>query len=586
VRPWEPPSLQFSCNSLMSPNSKVFILTLAGQERDALAFAQRRYPGCETVRLSKSELRESGWKHQLRHLRQIRGEALLIFTDALESLREPMLLRWTVLVHRCRETVIADSSGESVVSSKAGLLRLLPETLIAALADVMVFAFAWIGLRLFQRWLKFGREPEAGVGPLDLAFLYPSQAGLNTPGGALTHVTGFLSGLAQEGARSVVFCGQPIQTTSDVYYVPGSRRLHLFREAATLSYNFSFIVAARRQLIQKKPCLLYQRHGRFLFAGAVLSRLLGIPLVLEYNASEDWMAKHWDPARFSPWLRLCERVSVRAASLLVVVSHPLKQQLMEAGVSPERILVNPNAVDPEWFHPDSGGANVRLELGFRPGHIVVCFVGTFSYWHGVGVLEQAIRSLLDNPQAACGLLKFLLVGDGLLAAPLRNALEPYVRRGQVTFTGAIPHRSVCAYLDAADILVSPHVPMPGGIPFFGSPTKLFEYMSMGKAIAASALNQIADVLEDGKTALLVRPGDPRELAEAIQRLAADPQLRFELGRNARETVLARHTWRRNAARVLAYCADGRRTTNESPLRAAVDSAPAPSTSNSLAKQNL
>ena len=109
---------------------------------------------------------------------------------------------------------------------------------------------------------------------------------------------------------------------------------------------------------------------------------------------------------------------------------------------------------------------------------------------------------------------------------------------------------------------------------------------MGKAIAASALNQIADVLEDGKTALLVRPGDPRELAEAIQRLAADPQLRFELGRNARETVLARHTWRRNAARVLAYCADGRRTTNESPLRAAVDSAPAPSTSNSLAKQNL
>src|SRR5207253_10222343 len=68
---------------------------------------------------------------------------------------------------------------------------------------------------------------------------------------------------------------------------------------------------------------------------------------------------------------------------------PLKQQLMEAGVSPERILVNPNAVDPEWFHPDSGGANVRLELGFRPGHIVVCFVGTFSYWHGVGVLERS-----------------------------------------------------------------------------------------------------------------------------------------------------------------------------------------------------
>src|SRR5207244_9485976 len=93
VRPWEPPSLQFSCNSLMSPNSKVFILTLAGQERDALAFAQRRYPGCETVRLSKSELRESGWNNQLRHLRKIRGEALLIFPVVIALYGVQLILR-------------------------------------------------------------------------------------------------------------------------------------------------------------------------------------------------------------------------------------------------------------------------------------------------------------------------------------------------------------------------------------------------------------------------------------------------------------------------------------------------------------
>ena len=95
----------------MSRPSKVFVLVLAGQERDALAFAQRRYPAREAVILPKTELRESSWKSQLRKLRQLRGEALLIFVDSLESLREPMLLKWTVLVHRCRETVLADSSG-------------------------------------------------------------------------------------------------------------------------------------------------------------------------------------------------------------------------------------------------------------------------------------------------------------------------------------------------------------------------------------------------------------------------------------------------------------------------------------------
>lgn len=570
----------------MNQQSKVFVLVLAGQQGEALAFAQRRYPGCDAVILSKIELRESGWKCQLEKLRQLHGQALVIFTDSLESLQEPLLLKWTMFVHRCRETVLADSSGSFEVTSRAGFLGLLPRTLMAALADVAVFAFAWIGLRLFQVCLRLGSAPEERAGLIDLAFLYPSQAGLDAPGGALTHVTGFLSGLMQEGARSAVFSGRPLQTACDMHHIPQSRRPHLFREAATLSYNIRFVVAARKLLAQKRPRLLYQRHGKFLFAGAILSRLLRIPLVLEYNGSEDWIAKHWDPARFSPWLRLCERVSVRAASLIVVVSNPLKQQLMKIGVKAERILVNPNAVDPEWFYPQCGGSKVRQDLGFRSGDVVVCFVGSFSYWHGVAVLEKAIRSLLGETQPSGAPLKFLLVGDGPLAAQFRNALEPYVRDGLVRFTGAIPHRSVRTYLDAANILVSPHVPMPGGVPFFGSPTKLFEYMAMGKAITASALDQIADVLEDGKTALLVRPGDADELVKAIQRLASDAQLRVELGRNARQSALARHTWRQNAKRVLAYHADNRSASDEPTPRIVFAGDSSPSRNANLAKQNL
>lgn len=569
----------------MSRQSKAFVLVLAGLERDALAFAHRRYPACEAVILSKTELRAGGWKSQLRILRQLKGEALLIFTDFLESLQEPILFKSTVLVHRCRETILADSSGSFEVSTRVGFLGLLPRILIAALTDAIVFVCVWIGLQLFLEWIKLWREPKPQVGVFDLAFLCPSQGVLGAPGGALTHVTGFLSGLAKEGARSALFCGQPLQAACDVHIVSGSRRFHLFREAANLSYNIRFIAAVHKLLAQRRPRLLYQRHGRFLFAGALLSRLMGIPLVLEYNASENWMAKYWDPARFSPWLRLCERVAVRAASLIVVVSNPLKQQLMEVGVPAERILVNPNAVDPDWFYPHCGGAKLRLDLGFRAEDIVVCFVGTFSYWHGIAVLEQAIRSLLDKAQPAGGRLKFLLVGNGLLAPQLRNALEPYTRCGLVTFTGAIPHRSVRAYLDAADILVSPHVHMPDGCQFFGSPTKLFEYMAMAKAIVASALDQIADVLEHGRTALLVRPGDPFELADSIQRLGADEQLRIELGRNARETALARHTWRQNARRVLAYYADNRRAPGESALRTAASAGPPPSRRTNLAKQN-
>jgi glycosyltransferase involved in cell wall biosynthesis len=569
----------------MNRPSKVFVLVLAGRQQDAVAFAQRRYPAHEAVVLSKTALRESNWRSQLRTLRQLRGQALVIFTDSLASVQEPMLLKCTVLVHQCRRTVLADRSGSFEMSSKAGLLVLLPRSIMLALADLIVFGCIWVALQFFRLWLKLSHEVKARFAPLDLAFLYPSPAGLDMPGGALTHVTGFLSGLAQEGKRSAVFSGRPLPSVRDVYHIPRSNRRYLFREAAALAYNIRFIVGSYKRLARNRPRLLYQRHGRFLFAGAFLSRLLRIPLVLEYNASEEWMAKNWDPVRFSPWLRLCERVSLTAASLIVVVSNPLKQQLSQIGVPAEKILVNPNAVDPEWFHPDCGGMKLRKDLGVGSEEVVVCFVGTFSYWHGIAVLEQAIRSL-DDAQSARGGLKFLLIGDGPLASQMRTRLEPYARHGSVIFTGAIAHKDVRVYLDAADILVSPHVPMPDGSAFFGSPTKLFEYMAMGKAIVASALDQIADVLEHGRTGFLVKPGDPNELAVAIRRLAANAQVRTELGRNARDAVLACHTWRRNAARVLSYYASSRRTPNDSPLPAAVDAAPSPSPQSNLAKQNL
>src|SRR5205823_8149301 len=153
-----------------------------------------------------------------------------------------------------------------------------------------------------------------------------------------------------------------------------------------------------------------------------------------------------------------------------------------------------------------------------------------------------------------GIRDKLVTGVQTCALPI---FDPYARQGRVIFTGAIPHRSVRTYLDAADILVSPHVPMPDGSPFFGSPTKLFEYMAMGKAIAASALDQIADVLEHDRTALLVKPGDSSELVRAIQRLAEDARLRTALARHAREAALARHTWRHHARRVLVHCGHSR-----------------------------
>jgi glycosyltransferase involved in cell wall biosynthesis len=207
-------------------------------------------------------------------------------------------------------------------------------------------------------------------------------------------------------------------------------------------------------------------------------------------------------------------------------------------------------VDPDVFRPGCGGERVRQQIGSARNQIVVGFVGSFSHWHGIPILQKAIENIVKAGSPTR--LRFLLVGKGPLHAEMRQSLQPFEDSGQVIFTGIVPHDQVPSYMDAADILVSPHVPLPDGRPFFGSPTKVFEYMAMGKAIVASRLDQLADVLSHDETALLITPGDVQELVSAIDFLAQDERLRSRLGTRARGVAIDQHTWRQNAARLLRF----------------------------------
>lgn len=394
-------------------------------------------------------------------------------------------------------------------------------------------------------------------------------------GGSVAHVAGVVNGFVEHGYDVDLF------GPGEAPLVDPAVRVHRLRAPTPLAVSQEVNV----QRFQRRAiadvvrhgtppyAFLYQRSSIGSYAGVVASRRLGAPLVLEYNGSEVWTAKRWGRGlRYEEIALRAEEASLRHAALVVTVSDVLRDELLERGVPPERVVAHPNGVDPERYTPSLLDADERTELRERHGIVanalVAGFIGTFGQWHGVDVLARAIVRLADESPALLEQhrLHFLLVGDGLRMTEVGEILRD--RRGaqHVTLTGLVPQTEGARYLAASDILLSPHVPNPDGSRFFGSPTKLFEYMATGRAIVASELEQIGDVLQPGlrvgdlpvgppmsdapELAVLAKPGDVAELATAIRWIVEQPAWRERLAANARARVLERYTWRHHVDAVL------------------------------------
>ena len=251
-------------------------------------------------------------------------------------------------------------------------------------------------------------------------------------------------------------------------------------------------------------------------------------------------------------LERLELAAYAAADEVVVVTEGFRADLVRRGVPPEKVHTIRNGVDVGRFAAaaETGSAAerraLRARLGAGPEDCLVLYAGT----HGISQALTAIAdaaAILDRPSGAGPVgagsaaqraaasrqpIRFAFVGDGADKRRLERRVAE-LGLGNVTLLPGVPNQEMPALLAAADICL---VPLRK-VPLFASfiPSKLFEYLAAGKAVIGSVAGEAARILAEAGAAV-VPPEDSRSLAAAIAALAADPQLRAEMGRAGRSHV--------------------------------------------------
>ncbi len=285
-----------------------------------------------------------------------------------------------------------------------------------------------------------------------------------------------------------------------------------------------------------RPHIVHTHTAKAGFLGRLAARLAGVPVVL-HTYHGHVLYGYYSPLK-SQALGRMEQVLGWMSDCLVAVSDRVRDDLVRFGVARrERIRVIPLGLDLDPFlAAETHRGEFRRELGLDPSHRLVGIVGRiFPIKNHRLFLDAAARVAAGEASA-----RFVIVGDGQLRPEMEDHARALGLAPRVVFTG---WRQDLAriYADLDLLVVSSDNE--------GTPVSAIEAMAAGRAVVATRVGGLADLVADGSTGCLVPPRDAGALAAAIAGLLADPAARERMGREARLAASGRYRAERLVADV-------------------------------------
>jgi len=249
------------------------------------------------------------------------------------------------------------------------------------------------------------------------------------------------------------------------------------------------------------------------------ARMTGRILFRSRHIEVDYPNRFWSGLAFRSLPHHVITTSQRIADRLVA----------ELDVPAARVTCVATGVDLTRFHPGVEGT-LREELGIEPETALVGMISVLRSWKGHATLLKAATHLLKSPTRR---VRFIIAGDGPGRDELANLIEGEPLKSHVTLLG---HRS-----DVPNLLASLDVLALPSYAHEGIPQIILQAQAMERAVVATTIGGIPEVVEDGVTGLLVAPRNAEALADKIGALLDDASLRARLGVAARANIEKQHS---------------------------------------------